>query len=48
MKKMRRMNTLRNKLIFTYAFIALFIVAVISIFFNVFLERIFLDYAQSK
>ena len=42
------MNTLRNKLIGSYALIALFIVATVSIFFNVFLERVFLDYAQSK
>lgn len=42
------MNTLRNKLICTYALIALFIVITVSILFNVFMQRLFMEYAQNK
>jgi signal transduction histidine kinase len=42
------MNNLRNKLIFSYAILALFIVAIIGFVFNVFLEKLFMKYAVSK
>jgi len=42
------MATLRNKLIFSYSILALLIVAVISLVLNVFLDKVFTEYAISK